>query len=166
MITINTFPCCAKSFSISALGALVALLGTGRPGQAAPTALTGPAATNAPTVWADLGAKATAQYSGDGLTVATAADGAVWLRCAFQKLDGEVIGEGLWLNSTVAGAAASRFRVVAGRVGRDGAEWSAGIFAGVEIGQPTISPTKMSALRRPGAWPQCAVGEPWNLSSL
>jgi hypothetical protein len=115
-------------------------------------------ATNAPIAWGDLGAKATAQYSGEGLAVATAADGAVRLRCAFQKLEGEVTREGLWLRSTVPGTAASRFRVVAER--------SAGIFAGVEIGPTTISPTKMSALRRPGAWPQCAVCEPWNLSSL
>jgi hypothetical protein len=111
-----------------------------------------PAATNPPITWVDLGTKATAQYSGDVLTVATAADGAVRLRYAFQKLDGEVIGEGLWLNSTVAGAAASRFRVVADRVGRDGAEWSVGISAGVETGQPAITPTEMSALRRPGLW--------------
>ena len=110
-------------------------------------ATTPPAATNQPIAWSDLGTKATAQYSGDGLTVFAAADGAVRLRCAFQKLDGEVTREGLWLNSTVPGAAASRFRVVADRVGRDGAERSAGIFAGVEIGQPTISPTKMSALQ-------------------
>jgi hypothetical protein len=100
------------------------------------------AATNPPIAWADLGAEATAQYTGDGLTVTTAADGAVRLRCAFQKLEGEVTREGLWLNSTVPGATACRFRVVAERVGREGAERTAGILAGVESGQPTISPPK------------------------
>jgi hypothetical protein len=129
-------------------------------------ATTPPTATNQPIAWADLGTQATAQYSGDGLSVFTAADGAVRLRCAFQKLEGEATAEGLWLTSTAPGAAASRFRVVADRVGRDGAARCAGIFAGVVIGPTTISPTKMSALRRPGAWPQCAVCEPWNLSSL
>ncbi len=73
-----------------------------------------PNASNAPIAWGDLGAKATAQYSGAGLSVFTA-EGAVRLRCAFQKLEGEVTREGLWLSSTVPGAAASRFRVVAAR---------------------------------------------------
>lgn len=76
--------------------------------------------TNQPIAWADLGAKATAQYSGDGLAIFAAADGAVRLRCAFQRLEGEVTREGLWLTSTADGAAASRFRVVADYVGRDG----------------------------------------------
>ncbi|MCX6913644.1 MAG: hypothetical protein NT167_11450, partial [Verrucomicrobia bacterium] len=79
--------------------------------------------TNAPIAWSELGAKATAQYSGDGLSVAVTPSGAVRLRCAFQKLEGEVTCEGLWLESTVPGAAAvpaSRFRVVADAVGREG----------------------------------------------
>jgi hypothetical protein len=70
--------------------------------------------------WSDLGAKATAQYSGDGLTVCAGKDGAVRLRCTFQLLEGEVTSEGLWLTSTVEGNAADRFRVVADYVGRDG----------------------------------------------
>jgi hypothetical protein len=89
-----------------------------------------PPGTNQPITWVDLGAQATAQYSGDGLAVFTGAEGAVQFRCAFQKLAGQVTPEGLWLQSTVPGAAANRFRVVADRVGRDSTERSAGIFAG------------------------------------
>ena len=84
------------------------------------SAATGTAPNSQSIPWADLGAKATAQYSGDGLTVVAAQDGVVRLRCAFQQLQGEVTGEGLWLTSTVDGAAADRFRVVADYVGRDG----------------------------------------------
>ena len=92
---------------------------------ACPAGLPGMAATptNSPIAWSDLGAKATAQYSGDGLAIAVTPSGAVRLRCAFQKLEGEVTCEGLWLESTVPGAAAvpaSRFRVVADAVGREG----------------------------------------------
>src|ERR1019366_2828338 len=70
--------------------------------------------------WSDLRAKATAQCSGDGLAVCAGENGAVRLRCAFQRLEGEVTRDGLWLTSTVEGAAADRFRVVADYVGRDG----------------------------------------------
>ena len=75
--------------------------------------------TNAPIAWEDLGAKATAQYKGDGLAIVSTPEGAVRLRCAFQKLEGEATSEGLWLSSTAPGAA-SRFRVVAAAVGREG----------------------------------------------
>ena len=75
--------------------------------------------TNAPIAWEDLGAKATAQYKGDGLAIVATPEGAVRLRCAFQKLEGEATSEGLWLNSTAPGAA-SHFRVVAAAVGREG----------------------------------------------
>jgi hypothetical protein len=75
--------------------------------------------TNAPIAWEDLGAKATAQYKGDGLAIVATPEGAVRLRCAFQKLEGEATSEGLWLSSTAPGAA-SRFRVVAAAVGREG----------------------------------------------
>ena len=37
--------------------------------------------------WADLGARATAQYAGDGLSVTQSPSGAVQLRCTFQKLE-------------------------------------------------------------------------------
>lgn len=70
-----------------------------------------------PIPWNELGAKATAQYSGDGLAV-SATEGGARLRCAFQKLDGEVTREGLWLVSTAAESTGERFRVVATAVGR------------------------------------------------
>ena len=84
----------------------------------AASASTLPTITNQPIAWADLGAKATAQYSGVGLSVTRSPSGAVLLRCAFQKLEGEATSEGLWLSSTAPGAA-SRFRVVAAAVGRE-----------------------------------------------
>ncbi len=57
-----------------------------------------PAKTSIP--WSQLGAKAGADYQGDGLAVIATAEGAR-LRCAFQKLEGEATREGLWLTSTV-----------------------------------------------------------------
>ena len=111
-----------KKRLISLTLTLAALLASGALAHANTTGLPGPGATpatNPPIAWADLGANATVQYSGDGLAVASTADGAVRLRCAFQKLEGEVTREGLWLNSTVPGAA-SRFRLVAAGLGRAG----------------------------------------------
>ena len=64
---------------------------------AADSADTAPAKTSIP--WSQLGAKAGADYKGDGLAVIPTADGAR-LRCVFQKLEGEATREGLWLTST------------------------------------------------------------------
>ena len=50
--------------------------------------------------WAQLGAQADAQYTGDGLSISATQDGAR-LRCVFQRLEGEATPEGLWLTSTV-----------------------------------------------------------------
>jgi hypothetical protein len=61
---------------------------------------------------AQLGAAAGRQYSGDGLAIVPAQDGAI-LRCAFQRLEGRATSEGLWLTSTAGKANAARFRVVA-----------------------------------------------------
>jgi hypothetical protein len=69
---------------------------------------------------AELGAKAGAQYQGDGLSVAPTPEGA-HLRCVFQKLEGQVTPEGLWLVSTVEPQTGEKFRVVARAVGRPGA---------------------------------------------
>ena len=66
-----------------------------------------------------LGAVAGKQYSGDGLAVTATNDGAR-LRCAFQRIDGQVTGDGLWLTSTAEDSNNERFRVVASAVGRDG----------------------------------------------
>jgi hypothetical protein len=64
-----------------------------------------------------LGAVAGKQYQGDGLSVSATADGAR-LRCAFQRLEGQVTREGLWLSSTADGSPGDRFRVRAINVGR------------------------------------------------
>jgi hypothetical protein len=107
-------------------------------------AATATAPNSQPIPWADLGAKATAQYSGDGLAVSAAENGAVRLRCAFQRLEGEVTREGLWLTSTVDGAAASRFRVLADYVGRDGGA----IVALPESGVAGLEPGRARYVRR------------------
>src|SRR5205085_7790002 len=67
--------------------------------------------------WSQIGAKAGADYKGDGLAVIATTEGAR-LRCAFQKLEGEATPEGLWLTSTVTNGASDRFRVVAADVRR------------------------------------------------
>ena len=77
-----------------------------------------------PVPFAEVGAKAGAQYHGDGLSVLATPQGAR-LRCVFQKLEGEVTTEGLWLTSTVDGAKGDRFRVIATSAGREAAPiWS------------------------------------------
>ena len=62
--------------------------------------------------WSQLGAKAGADYQGDGLAVTPTAEGAR-LRCVFQQLEAEATREGLWLISTVSNAVNERFRVTA-----------------------------------------------------
>ena len=75
---------------------------------------------SAPIPVAELGAKAGAQYRGDGLSVSPTPEGAR-LRCVFQRLEGQVTREGLWLNSTVEAQTGEKFRVVACAVGRESA---------------------------------------------
>ena len=79
----------------------------------------GLAATNTPSAipWNEIGAKAGANYQGDGLAVTPAGTGAR-LHCVFQRLDGEATPEGLWLTSTVTNTVKDRFRIVAAEVGR------------------------------------------------
>ncbi len=67
----------------------------------------------------EIGAKATADYKGDALSLAPDAGGAV-LRCGFQKLEGRVTPEGLSLTSTEDGGGV--FRLVAAGLGREGAD--------------------------------------------
>lgn len=57
-----------------------------------------------------IGATAEKQYSGDGLSVC-ATEGGARLRCVFQRMEGEVTCEGLWLTSTVTNTVNDRFRV-------------------------------------------------------
>ena len=79
----------------------------------------GLAATNTPAAipWNQIGAKAGADYTGDGLAVSPTAQGAR-LHCVFQRLEGEATPEGLWLTSTVTNAVKDRFRVTAAEIGR------------------------------------------------
>src|SRR5438552_16815593 len=75
-----------------------------------------PAKTSIP--WSQIGAKAGADYQGDGLAVSPTAGGAR-LRCVFQRLERQATREGLWLTSTVSNAVKDRFRIVAAAVGRE-----------------------------------------------
>jgi hypothetical protein len=83
----------------------------------------GLAATNTPAAipWNEIGAKAGANYSGDGLAVTPAESGAR-LHCIFQRLDGEATAEGLWLTSTVTNTVSDPFHVMAVEVGRTAAD--------------------------------------------
>ncbi|HPK98866.1 MAG TPA: hypothetical protein PLZ39_13415, partial [Verrucomicrobiota bacterium] len=80
-----------------------------------------PALTHAPIPWDQIGAKAGADYRGDGLRV-TAQDDYMKLNCVFQRLEGEATPEGLWLTSTVTNQVQDRFRVVATALGRTGSK--------------------------------------------
>lgn len=77
-------------------------------------------AASEPIPWAELGARAQAGYSGDGLDVRETHSGAL-LRAAFQKLEGDATSEGLWIRSTAEGET-GRFRVRASALGRAGGE--------------------------------------------
>src|SRR5271170_3194488 len=83
------------------------------------TQAAGLAATNTPAAipWSQIGAKAGADYKGDGLAVTSTESGAR-LHCVFQRLDGEATPEGLWLTSTVTNTVSDRFRVTAIGMGR------------------------------------------------
>jgi hypothetical protein len=80
------------------------------------------ATTNAPAAipWSQIGAKAGADYKGDGLAITPTESGAR-LQCVFQRLEGEATQQGLWLTSTVTNAEHDRFRVTAREVGRKAA---------------------------------------------
>ena len=67
--------------------------------------------------FADIGARATADYQGDALGITATPDGAR-LRCGFQKLEGHATPEGLWIQSTKPGG--GQLRLVAVAIGRDG----------------------------------------------
>src|SRR5207244_3747191 len=73
--------------------------------------------TSAAIPWSQLGAKAGADYKGDGLLVFPTDKGAR-LRCVFQRLEGEATREGLWLTSTVRNPVNDRFRFMAVAIGR------------------------------------------------
>src|SRR5437899_1672950 len=110
-----------KSRGLRVLGITLCGLGSLRSAQADATSVALPdsASAKAPKSipWSQLGAKAGADYKGDGLSVSPTANGAR-LRCAFQRLEGEATPEGLWLSSTVTNGVNDRFRIVAAAVGR------------------------------------------------
>jgi hypothetical protein len=115
-----------------------------------------------------LGAVAGKQYQGDGLSVRGTATGAE-LRCAFQRLEGEVTAEGLWLRSTAVEAEGERFRLLATGVGRDrecaagsccgSADWQSAVS---RIGNPQAAPgwsVQPTASRQHSRLPTCATAE-------
>ncbi|MBI4661778.1 MAG: hypothetical protein HY735_23395, partial [Verrucomicrobia bacterium] len=65
----------------------------------------------------ELGATVAAQDHGKGLSVTPVSGGAV-LRCMFQRMEGQVTEDGLWLTSTTAENPRDRFRVIARAWGR------------------------------------------------
>src|SRR5215471_12321772 len=84
-----------------------------------PEGVTPPKASAIP--WSQIGAKASSDYQGEGLSISSIGEGAR-LRCVFQRLEGETTREGLWMISTVlpkSGTTNGRFRIVAAAVGRD-----------------------------------------------
>jgi hypothetical protein len=83
----------------------------------APNTSNAPSKSTPAIPWDQLGAKAGADYHGEGLSVA-ATEGGARLHCVFQRLDGEATAEGLWLASTVSNMVNDRFRVMATAVGR------------------------------------------------
>jgi hypothetical protein len=93
-------------------------LGVGSPAVLAATADSPQAAPKETSIpWSQIGAKAGADYQGDGLGVKPTENGAR-LRCVFQRLEGEATHEGLWLLSTFTTPTSERFRVKAVAVGR------------------------------------------------
>ncbi len=70
--------------------------------------------------WSDVGANATTAHAGDGLEVLALADGSLRLSCTFQRLEGDITREGLWLTSTSPETPQHRFRVLASGVRREG----------------------------------------------
>jgi hypothetical protein len=125
-----------KPAYLSVLGLLLGLLLSPTPAQAAavPATDSSQAAEAKPIPWSEIGAKAGAQYSGDGLSVYTDAQGKLRIRCLFQRMDGEITTEGLWLTSTTPESSAlDRFRVRAESLGRSGGAMSALGGAGTAI---------------------------------
>src|SRR6266404_4301198 len=102
---------CRRCATLPALYAALIFIvhANGAPGPAKTAA---PAKSSAPIPWSQVGAKAGADYQGDGLAVMAAANGAR-LRCVFQRLEGAATGEGLWLTSTITNAVNERFQIVA-----------------------------------------------------
>jgi len=82
-----------------------------------PVEAAAPKSSAPPIPWSQIGAKAGAEYQGEGLVAMPTGTGAR-LRCVFQKMEGEVTRDGLWLTSTVEGSQTGRFSVIPTAVGR------------------------------------------------
>src|SRR6266542_4437848 len=110
----------ARQFSAVALGigSALSLAASGSAGIPAGAPEDSAHTTETCIPWPQIGARAGANYQGDGLALIPAVDGAR-LRCIFQRLEGEATGEGLWITSTVEGRQSCRFRVIAHAVGRE-----------------------------------------------
>jgi hypothetical protein len=104
--------------------------------------LAGPVRQSEPIPFDQVGAAAEKQYSGDGLSVVAAADGAR-LRSVFQKIEAEATREGLWITSTAPGEG-GRLRLIASAVGRDDSVTTLPATGSVSVGEKTAS------FRRPG----------------
>jgi len=87
--------------------------------------------------WDQIGAKAGADYQGDGLAVTPTSVGAR-LHCIFQRLDGEATTGGLWLTSTVTNQTSDRFQVKAARLRRSAATSSLADNGTVRVDQQTV----------------------------
>src|ERR1022692_3301416 len=109
----KTFPRFLKGFGQSAVVLFLALATNGQ-AQLPPR----PAAQSSSPIPVDqVGTLASPKYRGGGLSGVTIPDG-VRLNCVFQRLEGRVAPEGLWLTSTAPNSQGEQFRVIARSVGR------------------------------------------------
>lgn len=106
--------------------------------------------------WSEIGSRATATYQGDGLAVTATRNGAQ-LKCVFQRLEGEVTAEGLWLTSTAAEPARERFQVMATAVSRHNATPDASSFAFPTTGTVVMA-GQVVRFNRPGLVEEYSVG--------
>lgn len=89
--------------------------------------------TPAPIPFDQIATVAGKNYSGDGLSLYPAQDGA-HLHCTFQRLDARATKQGLWLTSTLNGATGKPFRVLARALGR-GTQEPLPSFGNVEVSE-------------------------------
>jgi hypothetical protein len=99
-MTMKTRILSLSSFALT----VAALLPVGLMVAQSPLPVSHPANKSEPISLVQLGAVAGKQYQVDGLSVTATPDG-LRLRCVFQRLQGQVTPEGLWLESTEPGAA-------------------------------------------------------------
>ena len=132
------------SLALAALSAQVVFIAQAQERPIAPAATPGESLASPPIICSEIGARAGADYNGDGLSVVPTESGAR-LRCVFQRLEGEATSEGLWLRSTVTNTRSERFRVMACSVGR----WAEGMNALPRTGTVN-SDSRTESFIRPG----------------